>query len=132
MSYTPMVTVHSAYYGNVALPEPSTYEGNTATLVDSARNSAGYVVGAVVRDDIGKISMSFNYLTVAQWADILKLFSIRSHGSFINSVTFFCQDTGTWETRKMYVSDRSAGVFMRKPDGTVDGYKGVKLDLIEV
>lgn len=33
----------------VALPEPSTYNGNTSTLVDSARNTNGVVVGSVVR-----------------------------------------------------------------------------------
>lgn len=132
MAFTPMVTVNSAYYGSVALPEPSKYDGNTATLVDEGRNVEGYVVGAVVRDDVGKISMSWNWISVSEWANMLKLFSTARHGSFVNSVTFFCQDTGTWETRNMYVSDRSAGVTHRLPDGTIDGYEGASFNLIEV
>ena len=41
--------------GGYELPEPSSYSGNTATLVDSARNAQGVTVGAVIRDDVGKI-----------------------------------------------------------------------------
>lgn len=119
--------------GDFDFPEPSEYTGTTATLVDSARNTEGYVVGAVIRDDVGKVELTWNFLTVAQWADILAQFSIKRGGKFINDVTFFCQDTGTWETRQMYVSDRSAGVFRRDPDtGEVIGYKSPKLSLIEV
>lgn len=119
--------------GDFDFPEPSEYTGTTATLVDSARNTEGYVVGAVIRDDVGKVELTWNFLTVAQWANILAQFSIKRGGKFINDVTFFCQDTGTWETRQMYVSDRSAGVFRRDPDtGEVIGYKSPKLSLIEV
>lgn len=119
--------------GDFDFPEPSEYTGTTATLVDSARNTEGYVVGAVIRDDVGKVELTWNFLTVAQWASILAQFSLKRGGRFINDVTFFCQDTGTWETRQMYVSDRSAGVFRRDPDtGEVIGYKSPKLSLIEV
>ena len=128
MAFKAMVTV-----GGFAFPEPSSYKGDTATLVDSARNVQGKMVGSVIRDDVGKIEMSWNFLTVKQWADILKCFSIARGGKFINSVTFFCQDTGDWTTRQMYVSDRSANVFRRDPNtGEILGYTDVSLSLIEV
>lgn len=128
MAIRALVTV-----GNFEFPEPSKYSGNTATLVDSARNAQGITVGAVIRDDVGKIEMSWNFLTVEQWADILKCFSISRGGNFYNSVTFFCQDTGDWTTRQMYVSDRKADVFRRDPKtGAIIGYTGASLSLVEV
>lgn len=128
MAIKALVTV-----GNFEFPEPSKYSGNTATIVDSARNAQGYTVGAVIRDDIGKVEMSWNYLTVKQWADILKCFSIARGGNFYNNVTFFCQDTGDWTTRQMYVSDRKADVFRRDPKtGEILGYTGASLSLVEV
>ena len=128
MAIRALVTV-----GNFEFPEPSKYSGNTATIVDSARNAQGYTVGAVIRDDIGKVEMSWNYLTVKQWADILKCFSIARGGNFYNNVTFFCQDIGDWTTRQMYVSDRKADVFRRDPKtGEILGYTGASLSLVEV
>lgn len=127
MSWRPMVTV-----AGTALPEPSTYSATTSTAVDSARNADGVMVGAVIRDDIGKISMTWNFITVEKWAKMLSLFSTANGGSFTNSVTFFCQDSGTWETRTMYVNDRQANVFLRNADGSIKGYTQASLNLIEV
>lgn len=128
MAFKSLVTV-----GEFNFPEPSKYSGNTATLVDSARNAQGKVVGAVIRDDVGKVEMSWNFLTVKQWADILKCFSLSRGGNFYNNVTFFCQDIGDWTTREMYVSDRKADMFRRDPQtGEVIGYTGASLSLIEV
>ena len=119
--------------GGFDFPEPSSYKGSTSTLVDSARNVQGIMVGSVVRDDVGKVEMSWKYLTVQQWADILKCFSIARGGNFINNVTFFCQDIGGWTTRQMYVSDRNANMFRRNPEtGEVMGYTDISLSLIEV
>lgn len=128
MAVKALVTV-----GGFAFPEPSSYSGNTATLVDSARNAQGITVGAVIRDDVGKVEMSWNFLTVKQWADILKCFSIARGGNFYNDVTFFCQDIGDWTTRQMYVSDRKANMFRRDPvTGDVLGYVKCSLSLVEV
>ena len=119
--------------GDFDFPEPSSYKGNTSTLVDSARNTNGVVVGAVIRDDVGKVEMSWKYLTVEQWANILKCFSIARGGNFYNNVTFFCQDIGDWTTRQMYVSDRKADMFRRDPKtGAVLGYTDCSLSLVEV
>lgn len=114
------------------IPDPSTYAGTTSTVVDSGRNVEGYWVGSVIRDDIAKVEMSWNFITVQDWADILALFSRARGGDFVNSVTFFCQDTGTWETRQMYVNDRKANVFLRDKAGNIRGYTGAAINLIEV
>ena len=113
----------------VALPEPSEYSGNTSTIVDSGRNVSGYVIGSVVRHDVAKVELKWRYLTVAQWASVLSLFT----HNFYNSVTFFNQATGTYTTRQMYVSDRSAGMWRRHPEtGEVMGWTGCSLSLVEI
>lgn len=130
MAFRALVSV-----GGYDFPEPAKdgYNANTSTLVDSARNAQGVMVGSVIRDDVAKVEMKWNYLTVEQWANILKCFSIARGGKFINDVTFFCQDTGTWITREMYVSDRKAGAWRRNPEtGEMMGWTGCSLSLVEV
>ena len=113
----------------VALPEPSGYSATTATLVDSARNVEGKVVGSVIRSDVAKVELKWRYLPVAQWAEILSLFT----QSFYNQVTFFNQSTAQYETREMYVSDRKAGIWRRHPEtGDVAGWTECALSLVEV
>ncbi len=113
----------------VPLPEPSEYSANTSTLVDSARNVAGFVIGAVVRNDVAKIELKWRYLTAQQWASVLSLFT----SSFYNSVTFFNQSTARYETRQMYVGDRKAGMWRRHPEtGEVMGFVDCSLSLVEV
>lgn len=115
--------------GGFDFPEPSSYNATTSTIVDSARNVSGYVVGAVVRNDVAKIEMSWKYLTAQQWASILSLF----RNSFYNDVRFLNQTTNAYETRTFYVSDRTAGVWRRNPStGAVMGYTGCSLSLVEV
>lgn len=111
------------------LPEPSTYKSGTSTLVDSARNVSGYVIGSVIRSDVAKIELSWRYLTVAQWANILRLFT----NNFYNSVTFYNQTTADYTTRQMYVSDRNAGMWRRDHvTGEVMGWMDCTLSLVEV
>ncbi|MBR5858330.1 MAG: hypothetical protein IKZ05_00255 [Clostridia bacterium] len=115
--------------GGFQLPEPSSYTATTSTIVDSARNVSGYVVGSVVRSDVAKIEMSWKYLTAEQWATILSLFT----NSFYNDVTFLNQATNRYTTRTMYVSDRNAAMWRRDPQtGAVMGYTGCSLSLVEV
>ena len=128
MAFRALVTV-----GNYEFPEPSKYSGNTATLVDSARNIAGYVVGAVVRDDIAKVELSWRYLTTEAWANINKCFKQTAGGKFYNTVTFYDQSAAGWVTKTMYVSDRSAGMWRRDPEnGNILGWTDCKLSLVEV
>ena len=115
--------------GGFDFPEPSTYDASTSTIVDSARNVNGYVVGAVVRDDVAKIDMSWKYLTANQWASILSLFT----NSFYNDVRFLNQATNTYVIRTMYVSDRTSGMWRRNPrTGEVMGWTNCALSLVEV
>lgn len=112
-----------------ALPEPSSYSGTTSTLVDSARNVKGYVVGSVVRSDVAKVELSWRYLTAQQWATILSLFK----KNFYNEVEFYDQTVAGWVTRTMYVGDRSAGMWRRDSEsGAVLGYTDCSLALVEV
>lgn len=115
--------------GGFNFPEPSTYNATTSTIVDSARNVQGRVVGSVVRHDVAKIELSWKYLTAEQWAQILSLFT----NSFYNDVTFLNQVTNRYDTRTMYVGDRNAGMWRRNPQtGAVMGYTGASLSLVEV
>jgi hypothetical protein len=120
--------------GNTPLPPPSKYVGLTADIVDSARNVEGYVVGAIVRSDVGKVEADFNYISADEWSAILKLFNPKHGGSFYNDVTFFNQVTADWETRRMYVGDRTtSGAVKVDPDtGAVVGWLGAHLSLVEV
>ena len=114
--------------GGYELPEPSTYSAVTSTIVDSARNVAGYVVGSVVRNDVAKIELTWRYLTAEQWARILSMFTY----SFYNEVRFLNQATNAYEVRTMYVSDRNAGMWRRHPEsGAVMGWTNCSLSLVE-
>lgn len=116
--------------GNYDFPEPSTYVGTTSTIVDSARNVSGRVVGSVVRSDVAKVELTWRYLTARQWATILSLFN----NSFYNDVRFYNQATAGYTTRTMYVGDRtSAGMWRRDPvTGEVLGWTNCTLSLVEV
>ena len=114
-----------------ALPEPSSYSGSTSTLVDAGRNVEGKFIGSVVRSDVAKVELKWNYLTVQEWANINQLFS--GPNNFVREVEFFDQVRGTWTVREMYVSDRSAGMWRRHPvTGDVLGWTDCALSLIEV
>ena len=111
------------------LPEPSEYSANTATLVDSARNVNGRVIGSVIRNDVAKVELKWRYLTAEQWARILSLFT----KNFYNRVTFYNQATASYTTREMYVGDRNAGMWRRDPStGEVLGWVDPSLSLVEV
>ena len=115
--------------GGYNLPEPSTYNATTSTIVDSARNVQGRVVGSVVRHDIAKIELSWKYLTVKQWAAVLSLFT----NDFYVSVRFLNQATGNYDVRTMYCSDRSASGWRRNPTtGELMGWTGCQMSLVEV
>ena len=120
--------------GSFEFPTPSTYVGLTATIVDSARNAAGYVIGSVIRNDVAKVEVSWRYLTVEQWSDILKLFTPSQGGAFYRDVTFFDQARAAWITRTMYVSDRTTGgLHMLHPETKqVQGWTNCQLSLVEV
>ena len=118
---------------NFEFPEPSSYSSNTSTLVDSARNTEGRMIGSVIRDDVSKVELSWRYLTVEQWANIQKCFRSGSGGGFVNTVTFFDQSVGGWVSKQMYVSDRKAGMWRRDPStGDILGWTDCSISLVEV
>ena len=115
--------------GGFEFPEPSTYSATASTIVDSARNVEGKVVGAVVRADVAKIELTWRYLPADDWARILSLFA----NSFYNDVKFLNQTTNRYETRTFYVGDRTAGMWRRHPEpGAVMGWTNCSLALVEV
>jgi hypothetical protein len=124
MSIPALITVNG-----VEWPEPSDYKANTATLVDSARNAEGKVIGSVVRHGVSKIEVSWKFLTAKQWANIIGPFDTN----FYSTVRFFDQTSADYVTKQMYVSDRAAGMFRRDArTGEVLGWVEPKLSLIEV
>lgn len=128
MAYKALVTVNG-----VALPDPSEYNATTSTLVDSARNVKGVMIGDVIRENISKVEMNWNYLPRETWAEITKLFDSKRGGNFIQPVEFLNQDTGLYETKQMYVSDRTAGAFYRDRNTMeIRGWTKCRLALIEV
>lgn len=129
MPSRPLVTI-----AGKTVRTPSTYVGTESTIVDSARNVEGYVVGAVIRESVAKVEMTWNYISATDWATVMQMFSSAYGGSFYNSVTFFNQLTNDWTTREMYVSDRTtSGAFMLdKNTGKIRGYTGATLSLVEV
>ena len=123
MALPALVTVNGR-----ALPEPSTYDATTSTIVDAGRNVQGRTVGSVVRHDVAKIDLTWRYLTAQQWADVIGPFNTN----FYCEVRFLDQSTNRYTTRTMYVSDRTASAWRRNPaSGDMMGYLNCRLALIE-
>lgn len=138
-----LITINPLVSGaeGFVFPTPSKYTATTSTIVDSARNANGMMIGSVIRSGVAKIQMSWNYISADEWSAILLQFEQAYGGAFIRSVSFFNQTTGNIETRDMYVSDRTADSFLlynwqNTPDlswiGLPRGYKDASLSLIEV
>ncbi|MCL2378302.1 MAG: hypothetical protein FWC77_04155 [Defluviitaleaceae bacterium] len=124
MATQPLVTI----LPNFPLPEPTSYSGTTSTITDGGHSVSGKLLSSVVRKDIAQISLSWNYLDAAAWAGINRIFT----DEHVNKIRFFNQTTGNWDERNMYVSDRSAGLWRRDQSGTVLGWTGCGLQLMEV
>jgi len=127
MSTQPLVTILTT--PPTPLPEPTSYSSTTTTLTDSAQSVSGKLLGSVIRKDIAQISLAWNFLDAATWAQINDIF-IKDDYSI--NVRFFDQTTGNWATREMYVSDRSAGLWRRDQNGAILGWLGCGLQLMEV
>ena len=139
-----LVTIEPLVSGaeGFVVPTPSTYIGNTATIVDSARNVDGRMIGTVIRNGVAKIQMTWAYIDAQKWAELLQQFEPSYGGSFTRQVSFYNQTSGVIETREMYVGDRtSAGSFLlynaeNAPAaymiGLPRGYRDAAFSLIEV
>lgn len=149
MATRPLVAIYNANASTpawVGLPCPSDYSGLSTTLVDSARNSKGQVIGRPIASDIAKIELKWNYLTVAQYSAIAKLFEPKYDGSFFVPVSFFdvingnfegditvAPNTTTNKIRLFYPSDRKVQFAKIQLDSNSMpiGYSGVSLNLID-
>lgn len=116
----------------VSIKTPSEYNALTADIVSDGRNVQGVAVFDVVRTDVAKVEMTWNYCTCSEWSTILRLFNPIYGGSFINSVTYFDQCANGYVTRRMYVSDRKSGLVNLNSDGSPRGWSGCSLSLVEV
>jgi hypothetical protein len=111
------------------LPEPTSYSATTSAMVDSGTSVSGQLLGSMVRSDVAKISISWNYIDAPTWSKINQLFK----DDYYKLVRFYDQTAGDWDQRKMSVSDRSAGMWRRNPDtGEVLGWTGCSLQFTEV
>ena len=79
----------------------------TATMVDSARNANGVMVGQKVGRDVAKLdNLVWPWLTAEQWSSIL-----QEMDKFFVEVEYPDMVTNSWKTRKFYCGDRSAQVW---------------------
>jgi len=142
----PLVKIYNEATGTwKSLPTPTDYNGQASTLVDSARNTDGYVVANIIRSDVASISMSWNFLSVDDYKEMAQLFEPRYNGSFVNYVYFWDAIKGDFNgqasttptdatNKKMYCGDRKVSVahICLDSNGKPIGYEGVQLDLVEV
>ena len=105
---------------------PSGYSATTSTMVDKGTSVSGKVLGSVVRHDVVQIALSWNYLSAENWASLVGMFQTN----YELPVHFFNQTRNTWDTRNMYISDRSAGMY--RQIGREIGWSGCSLSLTEV
>lgn len=132
MAANTMVTISNSN-STLYLPNPSFYDAVTVTIVDSGRNAEGITKGAVIRDDLAKVSLKWRYLSAQDWSQILTMFKTSAGGQFANNVTFFDQTSASFITRLMYVSDRSAGGWkINHSTGAIIGWTDCSLSLVEV
>jgi len=134
----------------VELPQPSDYSGIATTLVDSGRNAEGVVVADVIKSDVAKVELKWNFLTPAQYSQIAKLFEPKYNGgntqAFFKAVSFFdvikngfdgsiasAPSVDTNRCRLFYCGDRKVqfAKMVINDDGTPKGYANVSLNLID-
>ena len=144
-----LVAIYDAHNSNwIDLPCPSDYSGISTTLVDSARNTQGQVIGNVIASDIAKVEMKWKFLTPQQYSNMAKLFEQKYNGSFFVAVSFFdiikndfdgdrtkapTNSSGNNPCRMFYCGDRKVqfAKMVLNEDGTPKGYADVALNLID-
>lgn len=143
-----------------AIKCPSTYKMTSSTLVDSGRNTEGFVVAQTVREGIRKVEISWNFLSLSEFSTIAKLFESGHTGGSAPSDKFSCYikyfDTvigdfinseqgftnlngidkstdGNTAPREFYVGDRVTDTAKLVLDANMQpqGYSNIRLSLIE-
>lgn len=145
MSSRALVSVYNESTSTwVDLPTPSDYDASASTVVDSARNVDAVVVCDVILEDIAKIELQWNFLTVAQYSQIAQLFDSKYGGSFFNFVSYFDVVKGDFDSsntgtptlathRVFYPNDKKVKFahITLDENGKPKGYTGVQLHLID-
>ena len=121
--------------GSLVIPCGSTYKTTSTTLVDSARDTKGYVKGNVVRRAIRKVEISWKVLDEATFSKIAKFMNTN----FYFYGYYFDNDDNEWQTRQFYHGDLVASAVENvQVETTNDGrcyvkyQANVKLSFIEV
>ncbi len=97
------------------------------TVVDSARNANGAVIGQRVGRDQYKIDgLEWSYLTAEEWSRILSLLS-----DFFVNVTFIDPVSNSPKTIRMYCGDRTAEPYWVDKNGHPTHYIHCKVNLID-
>lgn len=115
--------------GGLEMPMPTRgLNLQVATIVDSARNANGQVVGQKVGRDQQKINNLFwAYLPAEKWEALLSILD----SSFFVEVTYPNMVKGGWTTREMYPGDREGTPYWLSDDGTPSFYIDCKVNLID-
>ncbi len=110
------------------LPSPKrNVKPTVVTMVDSARNANGEVVGQKVGRDQYKIdTLEFPWLTAEKWSEILTILD-----NFFVNVTFPDPVTNRKKTIKMYVGNRTAEPYWVDDEGNPTHYRNCKFNLID-
>lgn len=129
---------------NEIIRTPMDYKGYSTTAVDSSRNSDGRVVAQPVIEDVAKIEVKWNFLTVDEFSKLSKLFVEKYGGSFFVPVAFFDETLGDYDgdntvapssandVRIFYPNDRVADfAHITLVNGKPVGYSNVSLHLID-
>ncbi len=116
----------------VAIKDPSIYNAGTYTKVEMKDNVAGYKIGSIIRENVAEVDISWDKLSIEEWANINKLFLSEYGGSTVVEVTFLNQVTGDFTTRNMRADKRTAGLAAKDSNGNVTGWYDCKLKLSEV
>ena len=116
------------YINGRPFPYPSVgMELIVATMVDSARNANGEVVGQKIGRDIYKVnSLQWNWLSAETWSMMLKEFDKFYVTAMIPDMV-----NNSWITIKMYPSDRSAKPYWIGHDGKPTWYTECKVNIID-
>jgi hypothetical protein len=124
----PVLTVNGMVY-----PTPTAYTPTVSTFVDAGRDVKGVVVGQIVRYDVIAISASWSVLPADLAATMLQCWEKAYNGKFYSQVRFLLPETNAYDTRKMYIADRSMQTFMIDPNtGKALAYKDVTFEMVEV
>lgn len=98
-----------------------------STMVSSARNANGEVVGQKIGRDQNKLdALVWPILDAETWSAMLREFD-----QFFVTVRFPDMVTNQWKTLKMYPGDRSAEPYMVDDDGFPAKYINCKVNLID-